>query len=525
MSGLDPDLVAGIDPEFIRARLKNKEDAASALRALHRGFEDNIGNFRSAESDQYLANLKAASQAEDGLTEQAIKLAGLSSDSQYAHASKNIQLGKKAEDAYNALARELQQKSQMLFQNEVKTTSEASKLAENILDQFMKMEQETTSLLSMADGQADDVSETIKAMASVRRQIAGEKVRSMIIAGAEGSQGTTVQDILDNMERLTYTQRYRKSRVYEKLTTTGIEENELQQLFDAARNSRIQKALERQGTQNALFDQLQELMEQAKDPAIRRDLIDHAKNTLEVLRTGGRTVSPDDHKLAAILLQSFNEMSLKDSGLADEALQEARNMLMLSGARRNLDEYSDEIKGLLSFGGSGNASGFAPPPVDLTDAEKKAILEGVKDDPIDVNKSTYKRLTSNWQDTKMGQLFAESPMIRKSSYAAIGLIAASFIYSAKKDRGEQEISGPPLLPGGSAYEQMPTRSPQMPEASMFSGYNPGTGYSVHLEGSSDQIEAFRQSAGSVAKGPINSTMSKGLPILGRDNYSEIASSF
>ena len=119
----------------------------------------------------------------------------------------------------------------------------------------------------------------------------------------------------------------------------------------------------------------------------------------------------------------------------------------------------------------------------------------------------------------------ENPTVRKAGYAGLAIIAASFAYQHSKGRTPEDVGGPPLLPGGSAYEQMPQRSPQMPQTSMFSGYNQGTSYSVNLEGSSDQINSFRSAAGSVAPGSVNSTMYKGLPNLGSDPYSQVASSF
>lgn len=183
------------------------------------------------------------------------------------------------------------------------------------------------------------------------------------------------------------------------------------------------------------------------------------------------------------------------------------------------------VEDLLRKGPSNAAAGFAPTELDLTDEERKLIFEGVGDDaPPNIPSTPYKRIAESFKEGKLGEAFG-NPIIKKSAYAAVGLIAASFIYQAKKDRGEQEIAGPPLLPGGSAYEAMPSRASQVPNTSMFSGYNPGTGYSVHLEGSREQIESFTNSAGSVARGPINSTMSRGLPQLGRDNFSEIAGSF
>jgi hypothetical protein len=139
-------------------------------------------------------------------------------------------------------------------------------------------------------------------------------------------------------------------------------------------------------------------------------------------------------------------------------------------------------------------------------------------------KKNYKRIGDSFRDGAMKKAF-ENPTIRKAGYAGLAIIAASFAYQHSKGRTPEDVSGPPLLPGGSAYEQMPQRSPQIPQTSMFSGYNQGTSYSVNLEGSSDQINSFRSAAGSVAPGSVNSTMYKGLPNLGTDPYSQLASSF
>ena len=246
----------------------------------------------------------------------------------------------------------------------------------------------------------------------------------------------------------------------------------------------------------------------------------------------GRGTSTDEHRLAAALLASFNEdkaSSLGQMGLDEDTLKVASNVIRLSSARGRLQDTG--MEDVLSFGGrASDAAGLAPPPmdVDLTDGERSSLFSGIDDgDTSDFTpKSKYKRLTSQWRDTKLGEAF-DNPIVKKSVYAAAGLMAASFIYAAKKDkdRGEQEMSGPPLLPGGSAYEQMPVRNPQIPNTSMFSGYSSGMGHSIHIEGSRDQVSSFRESMGSVVNGPINSTMSRGLPQLGRDTYSQIASSF
>jgi hypothetical protein len=160
--------------------------------------------------------------------------------------------------------------------------------------------------------------------------------------------------------------------------------------------------------------------------------------------------------------------------------------------------------------------------LDLTDEERLNLFRGVDGEPagetVRAAQSSYKRI---------GKEFFDTPIVKKSAYAAAGLVAASFIYSAQKnkDRTQADAAGPPLLPGGSAYENLPQRQAQVPEASIFSGYNEGVGYTVNIEGSREQAEAFSNSIGSVARGPINSTMYKGLPRLGKDPYPEIASSY
>jgi hypothetical protein len=243
---------------------------------------------------------------------------------------------------------------------------------------------------------------------------------------------------------------------------------------------------------------------------------------------GASRVSDDLRLAAAFIAKSEPETGLAKMGLDEDTLLISRRILQFSNARRSLKDTG--MEDILSYSGTGTAADLAPTPID--EDVRSRILSGVtesdqEDDLTNLaqaNRGKYKRLTDSWRDGKLGEAF-DNPIIKKSAYAAVGLIAASFIYAGSKDRGEQEISGPPLLPGGSAYETLPQRTPQIPDTSMFSGYKPGVGYSVHIEGSRNQIEAFGSSARSVAKGPINSTMSRGLPQLGRDPYSEVASSF
>lgn len=537
-AGLEGDLVAGIDQEFIRARLKNSDDAARALQALEAGFETESKKIKtsstlSAEANkkisEYTMQIQAAKKAENyNLTEEVARVAGLAAESKFAHASQNVRLGQMAKDTMDAVNSQLYARSTMRNLSEVNISREASILAENILKQYEEMQQKSMSIIDLENVKTADISELMKAKKIEQAQIVGNKLRSMIIGAAQQSESSTVQDILDNIERLTYTSRYRRlSRIRQMITGVG-NENDVINLFAGAESQREIKFLSRQENIASLTDQLQELMRNA-DAMTSEERAYLLKQSRDVFDESARVRATfDDRILAAQVIQKYGSESDRATFKLNEAEELARKrMSLLAMARERLSQTG--MEDVLSFGGRAtDAEGFAPSPidVDLTDEERRIISAGLGDagDASSVPKSTYKRLTSQWQETKMAEAF-KNPTIRKSGYAALGLIAASFMYSASKDRGEEEIAGPPLLPGGSAYEGMPTRSPQVPEKSMFNGYNPGIGYSVHIEGSQEQMQNFRESMGSVANGRINSTMSRGLPQLGRDNFSEIAGSF
>jgi hypothetical protein len=116
--------------------------------------------------------------------------------------------------------------------------------------------------------------------------------------------------------------------------------------------------------------------------------------------------------------------------------------------------------------------------------------------------------------------------IRRSAYAVAGLVAFGLIYSKVKERGQDEMTGPPLLPGGSAYESDYPRD--LPSISDLKYLNPttlGMQYKINTFGSEEQLGKLQELVGSVVDGPIDSTIYNGLPTLGRDPYNNIASSF
>jgi hypothetical protein len=101
----------------------------------------------------------------------------------------------------------------------------------------------------------------------------------------------------------------------------------------------------------------------------------------------------------------------------------------------------------------------------------------------------------------------------------------SFAYTAIRDRTHEDMTGPPLLPGGSAYESgFPNR---VPEIGTFGGpgYDPGVSYKVNLYGDQDTVRRFNAAAGGLVNGNINTTMYNRIPDVAQDPYTRMAANY
>lgn len=161
---------------------------------------------------------------------------------------------------------------------------------------------------------------------------------------------------------------------------------------------------------------------------------------------------------------------------------------------------------------------------DITEATPGVVADTLRD-LSQVKKSTasqsmYKRMNKQY----LAEQFAK-PGVRNTAIGAGLAIAASFLYQSKKDHTQEAISGPPLLPGGSAYEsEYPKRLSEIPQA-RGQGFTAGMNYKVSLFGDRDQIQKFSAAASGLTNGNINSTMYNRIPDVARDPYQSIARSY
>lgn len=137
-----------------------------------------------------------------------------------------------------------------------------------------------------------------------------------------------------------------------------------------------------------------------------------------------------------------------------------------------------------------------------------------------IKKARFQRITKEYLQEQLSR-----PTVRNIAIGTGLAVAASFIYQGSKDRTSEDMSGPPLLPGGSAYESDYPR--KLSEINQMSGqgYTPGISYKISLLGNRQQMESFRDAASGLTNGNINSTMYNRIPDVASDPYQQFARSF
>lgn len=140
-------------------------------------------------------------------------------------------------------------------------------------------------------------------------------------------------------------------------------------------------------------------------------------------------------------------------------------------------------------------------------------------------KTKFTRFSDFIKSGKLKEVFNQNKLFRNSVYATTALVAASFAYQAHKDHTADAVKGPPLLPGGSAYEQgYPQRLPDIPQIGTVS-YNPGVSYKVNLYGNRSSVRNFEDMAMEFGNYDVDTTIYSGIRQVGVDPYQQLASSY
>lgn len=143
---------------------------------------------------------------------------------------------------------------------------------------------------------------------------------------------------------------------------------------------------------------------------------------------------------------------------------------------------------------------------------------------VTVKRTPYKRIADKIHEKEFLDII-QRPAVKKTLYGMAALIGFSFAYQGTQDRTAADMSGPPLLPGGSAYETSLGLGPVNIENIPYTGYNSGMSYQISLHGDQESINRFRESINDLDYGSYSTTMYNNLPRLGRDFYADAAPDF
>lgn len=139
-------------------------------------------------------------------------------------------------------------------------------------------------------------------------------------------------------------------------------------------------------------------------------------------------------------------------------------------------------------------------------------------------KAGYSRINKQ----RLATLF-ENKLFRRGGLALAALAVGSIAYNKIRDVTHDDVSGPPLLPGGNPYENefTPDFIPGQNQSFLgqSSSYNSGMSYKVNINGSNAQVEKFNRLAGALVNGNSNTTIYNGLPQVDRNPYVEMGKVF
>jgi len=245
------------------------------------------------------------------------------------------------------------------------------------------------------------------------------------------------------------------------------------------------------------------------------------KRLRELMRADAQSIT--DKRTSAVQEAVLNMIEDKENplaGLDEEQVIEAKRAKAVYGVNELNAQIAEDIQNNLratgkSVGESVDESKFRK--------QLRNMLAG-EDYSDEVDRVKYKKISKFMQED-LASLFSENKIFRNSIYGMGALIAGSLIYSAVKDRAPENVGGPPLLPGGSAYEEHAQRIPQVPQI-VDGSYSPGMSYKVNLYGNRSETEDFlRIFSGFGQNMDVDTTMYPGTPQVGRDPYQEIASGY
>lgn len=509
------DLFLGIDEILLEDRLSS-QDVERFIKGIKQGINDTIaaGSLEGEEITKLKKTLDSMGQDYDVQRNTVLQIFGLNEKHKYASLAKVNATAARVQAEFDIMRRlSLAGITEDAALSSLQVSDNARKAAEYIVRRNVE---EFNELMSVDLSKLENIDTYNNKVQKLRL---GRIVENEI-KDASKATGVSLTEMINAVEKVSAEMRSGRGRRFDisrllYMPEEGGEKTFLSmigaatvsrqaQFFSSQVSSNVTQAVSEYGLRRdaevrRLLDEGDVINEERISKKVLKQMIDDTTGLSEEVRNIASVMAGRDLELDAERVRQINrEAGIARSQIAEQVYQ------------------SDIALGQAAYSGDTTTGKSFREGLDLA-------LDG--EDYSAFTKTKFTRFSDYIKSGRLKELFSENKLFRNSIYGATALIAASFAYQGFKDRTEDSIKGPPLLPGGSAYEsQYPQRAPEIPQLGTIS-YNPGMSYKVNLYGNRGAVKNFEDMAIGLGNFDMDTTIYSGIPEVGRDPYQQLASSF
>jgi len=500
----DASLRPVIDQILLEDRL-SRSDIEDLFTSIQKGIKDARGaqTLTGTQLDELEKDLLNVPLSEAERRAALTRLFGASADHKYASLAKLNKIGEETRTQFDLIKRlNLTSMPQDHILAATNVSEEARKVANVLLDKHAESYKDATAKL------LNESSEYEKILSDERRYRLGQQV-SEDITGAQQITGLSKEEIINAVDKVAAErQSLTRQRGMDLSRLYYLDDENFAGQVTTARVKRMASAI-RVNAGDLEEQVLNDLVATNTTSASQID-----KYFTDMLNSG--TASREENFLAQAALTGGVE------GATEEEAALARRRARAVRVHATNQALQQDQATVQALGATGQTTFTGD------DNLRKAINAAMNDEDYTAfmnAKGKYVRFSEYIKSGELKNLFKNDNLFRSSIYAAGALIVGSFAYQHFKDHTPEKVQGPPLLPGGSAYEgQYPNRVAEIPQMGTVS-YNPGVSYKVNLYGNRRQVSQFQDMAMGLGNFDMDTTMYSGIPQVGTDPYQQLASSY
>ena len=509
----DSSLRPVIDQILLEDRL-SLSDINDLLDSIRKGVADarKAQKLTGTQLDQLEEELRNISPTEAERRSALTRLFGASADHKYASMAKLNKIGEDTRAQFDLIKRlNLSGIPQDHILAATNISEEARKIANVLLDKHSEAYQDVTAKL------LDESAQYEKLMADIGKQRLGQQVYEDIV-GAQQITGLSREEIITAVDKVGAERNaLNRQRGMDLSRLYYLDDENFAGQITTARVKRMASAI----TINAgdLEEQvLNDLVSKKLSSAGQLSQQEIQKGIYEYFQTMLGSAAPGSEE--AHLYQAGIGQDIV--GATEEEVEMAKTRaraVRINATNKALQQDQATVQAL-SATGKTTFTG--------DDNLRKSINAAMNDEDYTKflgAKGKYVRFSEYLKSGQLKNLFKNNNLFKNSIYATGALIVGSFAYQGFKDHTPEKMQGPPMLPGGSAYEnQYPSRASEIPQIGTVS-YNPGVSYKVNLYGNRNEVKQFQDMAMGLGNFDMDTTMYSGIPQVGTDPYQQLASSY